>query len=71
MRAIEVGKELNELPAEEFQKFSPLIEADVYEALSLESTLATKRQIGGTAPENVTEALATARKDLAESSPDK
>ena len=62
MRAIELKQELQDLSLEEFQKFSPLIERDVYEALSLESTLNSKSQIGGTARPSVESALATARK---------
>ncbi|HEV2834777.1 MAG TPA: argininosuccinate lyase, partial [Pyrinomonadaceae bacterium] len=78
MRALELGKELNELPAEEFKKFSPLIDTDVNSALSLESTINSKSQVGGTARERVKDELASARKalatephSLAESSPDK
>jgi argininosuccinate lyase len=61
LQAIERGVELQELTLEELQTFSSLIEADVYEALSLEQTLATKSQVGGTSPERVAEALADAR----------
>ena len=61
VQAIERGVELQGLPIAELQTFSPLIEPDVYEALSLEQTLATKSQIGGTAPERIAEALASAR----------
>jgi len=59
MRAIELGKELEQM---DLGEFSPLIGEDVYEALSLESTLAAKRQIGGTARGRVDEALEEARK---------
>jgi argininosuccinate lyase len=61
MRAIESGKELEEM---DLSEFSALIGEDVYEALSLESTLAAKRQIGGTAREVVDKELATDRTDL-------
>jgi len=64
MRAAEHRQELNELPLEELQNFSPQINTDVYEALSLEHTLGSKSQIGGTAPEAVNEALQSARKRL-------
>jgi argininosuccinate lyase len=47
------------------QTFSRLIEADVYDSLTLEQTLATKSQTGGTSPERVAEALSTARAFLA------
>ncbi len=54
MRAIEAGKELEQM---ELSQFSDLIEEDVYEALSVESTLKAKSQIGGTAREAVEKAL--------------
>jgi argininosuccinate lyase len=61
------GLELHELELEELQQFSTLVSEDVYEALSLERTLATKSQAGGTAPERVREALNAARASLQES----
>ncbi|HEX5707575.1 MAG TPA: argininosuccinate lyase, partial [Pyrinomonadaceae bacterium] len=63
--AIEKGLELHELELEELRRFSPAVGEDVYDALSLEQTLASKRQTGGTAPERVAEALAAARASLA------
>ena len=60
-RAIELGKELEQT---DLSEFSALIEEDVYEALSLESTLETKSQIGGTAREVVAKALTRARTEL-------
>lgn len=64
VRAIERGVELQELSLDELRSISPLIDEDVFEALSLEETLQTKAQIGGTSPARVSEALATARKSL-------
>jgi argininosuccinate lyase len=64
-RAIERKCELNDLALDELKSFSSLIEDDVFIALSLEATLATKSQTGGTAPEVVAEALSEARKRLA------
>ncbi|MDQ1523481.1 MAG: argininosuccinate lyase [Pyrinomonadaceae bacterium] len=64
LAAIGRGLELHELPLEEMREFSPLVEADVYAALSLEQTLATKTQAGGTSPARVAEALAAARASL-------
>ena len=61
MRAIELGKELEQM---DLSEFSALIEEDVYEALSLERTLRAKSQIGGTAREVVDEALTADRTDL-------
>jgi argininosuccinate lyase len=65
VHAIERQCELNDLSLDELKSFSPLIADNVFGALSLEATLATKAQIGGTAPERVAEALSEARKRLA------
>ena len=64
MRAIEREVELNELALDELKTFSPLIEDDVFESLSLQKTLATKSQIGGTAPERVVAELKAARTQM-------
>jgi argininosuccinate lyase len=64
LQAIEKGVELGELPLDELRALSNMIETDVLESLTLEQTLATKSQIGGTAPERVAEALVSARKLL-------
>ncbi|HVF57078.1 MAG TPA: argininosuccinate lyase [Pyrinomonadaceae bacterium] len=63
---IEKGLELQELDLEELRRFSPLIAEDIYEALSLTQTLATKSQEGGTAPGRVAGALTTARARLSD-----
>ncbi|MGI8641957.1 MAG: argininosuccinate lyase [Pyrinomonadaceae bacterium] len=65
LRAIKAGVELNDLELSEMQKFSPRIEVDVYDALSLEQTLKTKNATGGTAPEQVEKAVRKARLHLA------
>jgi len=65
MYALEQKKELGELKLEEFMKFSRLISSDVFECLTLESTLNAKAAKGGTAPSAVETALAEARRDLA------
>jgi argininosuccinate lyase len=62
--AIGHGLELHELALEEMRALSPLVEPDVYDALSLERTLATKSQAGGTSPARVGDALAAARASL-------
>jgi len=64
IHAIERGGELEAVTLDEMRSFSPLIENDVYDALSLESTLASKSQIGGTSAERVGEALSQARSSL-------
>jgi argininosuccinate lyase len=55
---------LGELSLEELRSVSSEIESDVFAALTLEKTLASKSTAGGTAPERVAEALALARKSL-------
>ena len=62
--AIERGVELHELPLGELKSFSELIGNEVFDVLSLENTLVTKSQTGGTAPQRVTEALVLAREIL-------
>jgi len=64
VHAISRGLELHELSIEEMRSLSASIEDDVLGWLSLERTLATKSQIGGTSPECVTDALAVARRSL-------
>lgn len=59
--AMERGIELQDLTLDEMRNFSPLIENDVYKALSLEETLKTKSPVGGTSRERVAEALQAAR----------
>ena len=65
LAAIEREVALEDLSLEELRAHSGLIEQDVYEALSLENTLGSKRQTGGTAPDRVREELARARASLA------
>ena len=64
MRAIELKRELQEMSLEQLREFSTLIDDDVYQALSLERTLNSKAQIGGTAFEAVRAALIKARQEL-------
>lgn len=64
LHALARGVELDALLLEELREFSPVFESDVFDALSLERTLASKDQIGGTSRRRVAEALATARARL-------
>jgi argininosuccinate lyase len=64
MKAIERGVELGELSLDELRSFAGIIESDIFTALSLERTLATKSVAGGTAPGRVAEALLAARELL-------
>ena len=61
--AIAKGKSFRELSLGEYQEFSPLFEKDVY-AITVESSLAARDVKGGTAPKQVAQALAAARKIL-------
>ncbi len=65
-RAIAKGKSFRELSLSEYQEFSPLFENDVY-AITVESSLAARDVIGGTAPKQVARALAEAKKIMGES----
>jgi len=59
------GVDLADLTLTELQAFSPLIEADVVHALTIEGSLAARNHIGGTAPAQVKAAIERARKRLA------
>ncbi len=48
----------------ELRAFAPQIEADVYQVLTLEGSLAARRHPGGTAPEAVCAAIARVRQAL-------
>ena len=56
--------DLADLALEELQKFSKLVTDDVYAVLTPEGSLASRRHIGGTAPEQVKKAIAKARQFL-------
>ena len=58
------GCDLSDISLAELQKFSALIEQDVYQVLSLEGSLASRNHIGGTAPKQVTAAIARGRSYL-------
>jgi argininosuccinate lyase len=57
------GKTLNELDIKEYQKLSPLFSKDVL-AITIETSLAARNVIGGTAPRQVKKALAVARRSI-------
>jgi argininosuccinate lyase len=58
------GKTLMELKLDELQQFARVIENDVFACLTVEGSVASRRSIGGTAPERVAEALARAEEAL-------
>ena len=57
--------ELEQLSLNELREFSPAFDADIYEALKVESVLACHDVPGGTAPHHVQRALKSAREKLA------
>jgi argininosuccinate lyase len=59
--ASEKGKSFAELSINEYKKLSPLFGKDVYE-ITVESSLAARDAIGGTAPKRVKQALSRARR---------
>ena len=62
--AIAKQKALEELSLEELKLFSPVIDKDVYEVLSLESCLAKRSAKGGVSPLQVKIAIENAKKQL-------
>jgi argininosuccinate lyase len=64
-RAAEKDVDLSQLSLQELRSFSPLIEADVTDKLSLEGSLAARNHAGGTSPQQVSAAIARARQRLA------
>ena len=59
--AIDKGKTFDELSLEEYKKFAPRFEKDVY-TITVESSVAARDVIGGTSPKQVEKALAAARR---------
>jgi argininosuccinate lyase len=57
-------RDLSELSLVELQSFSPLIEQDIYQVLTLEGSVAARNHVGGTAPAQVTAAIARAQNRL-------
>ena len=55
---VETGKDIPELSLAEFQEFSPLIEADIYDFVTLEASVNARKATGGTAREAVERELA-------------
>lgn len=59
--AAQKGCDLSELSLEELRQFSPLVEKDVYERITLEGSLNARNHYGATAPAQVRAAIARAR----------
>ncbi len=62
--AIEQGKQLDQLSLQELKQFSSEIEADVFDVLTLEGSVAARNHFGATAPEQVRAAVKRARARL-------
>jgi argininosuccinate lyase len=58
------NKELEELSLEELKAFSPLIEKDIFNALSIKNMIDKRVSFGGTATASVMAAIDEAEKDL-------
>jgi argininosuccinate lyase len=63
-RGLEQGVDLADMELEVLREFSAAIDADVFEVLTLEGSIAARQHIGGTAPDRVREAAETARARL-------
>jgi len=62
--AEQAGKDLSGLSTAELKAFSPLVGDDVHSVLTPEGSAASRRHVGGTAPEAVRAAIARARSKL-------
>ena len=61
---VDKGCDLAELSLDELKQFSAQIDADVFDYLTLEGSVAARDHIGGTAPRQVREAIARARQRI-------
>ncbi len=64
---VEQERDLSDLTLQELQNFSPKIENDVFEVLTLRGSVASRNHIGGTAPAQVKAAIERARARMLES----
>ncbi|MEI6895610.1 MAG: argininosuccinate lyase [Colwellia sp.] len=64
LAAIDKGVPLEDLTISQLQEFSDKIEQDVYQHLSIESTLDKREALGGTSRSQVEKALATGHEDI-------
>lgn len=63
---VQEDKDLSELTLEQLQQFSPLIQQDVFDlALTLDASVSARNHIGGTAPNQVRQAIERAKQRLA------
>jgi len=62
---VDSKRDLSEISLTELQQFSSEITEDVFDILKLEGSVAARKHIGGTAPDTVRKAIASARLELA------
>ncbi len=62
---LESGRDLSQMSLDELRVFSPHIDADVFDVLTLEGSVAARNHLGGTAPNQVLAAVARGRERLA------
>jgi argininosuccinate lyase len=61
---VEKERDLSDLTLDQLRAFSPLIEADIFEVLTLEGSVAARNHLGGTAPQQVRAAIARLRTQI-------
>jgi len=54
---LEAGKPLDRLSLEEFRQFSPLVEKDVYEYISIQRCVESRKELAGPSPDSVRRAM--------------
>jgi argininosuccinate lyase len=64
LRATELGCGLQDMPLAEYRKLSRQINRDVFQAISLESSVGRRRSYGGTAPVNLDKRLEFLKKKM-------
>ena len=57
-------RDLSEMSLEELREFSGQIDADIFDVLTLEGSVASRNHVGGTAPEQVRAAIVLAKSEL-------
>jgi argininosuccinate lyase len=57
---VSLKKDLSEMTLQELQQFSDIIEQDVFDVLTLEGSVAARNHTGGTAPQQVRQAISEA-----------
>ena len=62
---IKTGRDLGQMALEELRQFSEVIDADVFDVLTLEGSVSARDHIGGTAPNQVRKAVEVGRQLLA------